>query len=512
MTSATIKNVKASTGLILAFSAAKLLIHLLLSNRYGYFRDELYYLAAGRHLDWGYVDFAPLTALYAKIGLLLGGSLTAIRIIPALAGALLVALTMVITRRLGGGLFAQSLAGLCVLISPAFLAINNFLSMNAVEPLLWTGAVYVLIRIIQTGNSRLWIWFGVLIGLGLENKHSTLFFALAVVAALLLTECRREFRKPWIWIAGVIAFALFLPNLWWQWQHNFPTLEDLENVRRMGKNVVLGPGAFVWQQVYLLHPVILPVWVAGLIWFIRNSRFRIFANAYLLFFALMFVMHAKHYYLFPIYPMLIGAGAKAIADLLALRPDWSRQIWPKAVILIVIMLAAIPMDLFLLPILPPEKYIAWSRFLSLEQIKSEVAHESSWPQLFADQFGWEELVRDVNDAYQSLPPEERARTSILAGNYGEAGAIDLFGPKYGLPPAICAHQNYYFWGTRGFESGTMIILQWNKSDLEQLFESVVEAKVHFHPYGMAEENNPIYLCRNPKFKLSEIWPKLKHWN
>jgi hypothetical protein len=140
------------------------------------------------------------------------------------------------------------------------------------------------------------------------------------------------------------------------------------------------------------------------------------------------------------------------------------------------------------------------------------AHKSAWPQLFADQFGWEELVRNVNEVYQSLPPEDRARTFILAGNYGEAGAIDLFGPKYGLPPAICAHPNYYFWGTRGFESGTMIILQWDKSDLEQLFESVVEAKIRFHPYGMAEENNPIYLCRNPKFKLSEIWPKLKHWN
>jgi hypothetical protein len=498
-------------ALMLALSAIKLITHLLLSSRYGYFRDELYYLAAGRHLDWGYVDFAPLTALYARIGLLLGGSLTAIRVIPAVAGAALVALVMAMTRRLGGNLFAQGLAGLCILVSPAFLVLDNFLNMNAVEPLIWTGAVYVLMQIIQTGNSRLWIWFGVLIGVGLENKHSTLFFAAPVFLALLVSGYHREFRKPWIWLGGIIALLIFLPNLVWQWQHNFPTLEDLENVRRSGKNIVLGPGAFVWQQVYVLHPVLLPVWVAGLVSYIRNSRLRFLGVTYLLFFVLMFALKAKHYYLFPIYPMLIAGGAKVIADFLE-KQVVRRLSWVKTAVVAIVLVTALPMDLFVLPVLPPEKYIAYSGFLSLEQIKTEVKHESAWPQMFADQFGWEELVKEIGAIYQSLPREEQIHTAILAGNYGEAGAIDFLGPKYGLPPAICGHQNYYFWGTRGFETGTMIVLQREKSTLEHCFESIEQAAVHHHPYGMDEENGPIYLCRNPKFRLSDLWPKLKHWN
>ena len=499
-------------ALLVAFTAAKLILHLLLSQRYGYFRDELYYLAAGRHLDWGYVDFAPLTALYARIGLLLGGSLTAIRFIPALAGAGLVALVVLMTRRLGGSLFAQFLAGLCVYLSPAFLVMDNFLSMNAVEPVIWTGAIYILIRILQDGNSKLWIWFGVLTGLGLENKHSTLFFGIAVFAALILTSHRDEFRKPWIWLGGIIAILIFAPNLLWQWQHGFPTLEDLENVRRSGKNVILGPGAFVWQQVYMLHPVILPVWIAGLISYLRDSRLRALGYSYLIFFSMMFAMNAKHYYLFPIYPMLIAGGATAIAGFLQSGTKAAGSWRPKAAVLAVVAILGMPMAVFVLPVLPPERYVAYSKYLSFEQLKTEVHHESAWPQMFADQFGWEDLVKEVSAIYHSLPPLERAQTAIFAGNYGEAGAIDLFGPRYGLPPAICAHQNYFFWGTHGFEGETMIVLQGERNGLEQIFESVEEAGVHYHPYGMAEENRPIYLCRNPKTKLSEIWPTLKHWN
>jgi len=365
---------------------------------------------------------------------------------------------------------------------------------------------------VQTSNSRLWLWFGVLLGLGLENKHSTIFFGAAVFFALLLSRHRSELRKPWFWLGGMIALVIFLPNLIWQWQHGFPTLEDLENVRRSGKNVVLGPAAFVWQQIYILHPLISLVWIGGLIWFLRDSRWRILGCTYLAFFGLMFALHSKQYYLFPIYPMLIAGGAKALSDALAAWKSKAGMLWPKAAVLVLILASALPMAIFVLPILPPEKYIAYSGFLNLQQIKSEVRHESAWPQFFADQFGWEELVAEVSAAYHSLPPVERAKAAILAGNYGEAGAIDLFGPRYGLPAAICAHQNYYFWGTHGFETGTLIVLQFDKSDLTPIFDSVEECGVHYHPYGMAEENHPIYLCRNPKVKLSDIWPRLKHWN
>src|SRR5947209_2016076 len=208
---------RVATGALIALCAAKLLLHLFTSVRhYGYFRDELYYLDMARHLDWGYVDAAPLIAVYAKIALLMGGSLAALRILPALAGTALVALTILITRELGGSRYAQFLAGLAVLLTPAFLLEDSLLTMNAFEPLFWMGCMLVIARILRTGDSRLWIWFGVLSGLGLENKHSTLFFGFAVAVALLLTEHRREFLKPWIWMAGLIAIALFMPNLIWQ--------------------------------------------------------------------------------------------------------------------------------------------------------------------------------------------------------------------------------------------------------------------------------------------------------
>src|SRR5215472_15654617 len=277
-----------AVGALVAICAAKLLLHLFTSvHHYGYFRDELYYLDMARHLDWGYVDAAPPVAVYAKIALLMGGSLAALRILPALAGTGLVALSSLIARELGGGRYAQFLAGLAVLLAPGVLATDSLLTMNAFEPLFWMGCVLVIARILRTGNSRLWLWFGVLAGLGLENKHSTLSFGFAVTVALLLTHLRREFAKPWIWIAGLIALAIFLPNIIWQVKHHFPTIEDLENVRREGKNVVVGPLAFVKEQILDMHPILLPVWLGGLIWLLRERTWRVLGLTFVVFFAMM---------------------------------------------------------------------------------------------------------------------------------------------------------------------------------------------------------------------------------
>lgn len=501
-------------GVLFGLSVAKLLIHLLTGGRYGYFRDELYFLACGRHLAWGYVDMAPLTALYAKIGLLLGGSLHALRFLPALAGAMLVALAILMARELGGGRFAQGLAGLCVLAAPVYLATDSILSMNAFEPLFWMGCIYVVIRIVNTGNSRLWLWFGVLAGLGLENKHSTAIFGFAVVVALLLAAERREFLKPWPWLGGAIALLIFLPNLIWQIHNHFPTLEDLRNVQKMGKNVELSPLAFFRQQIFMLHPITFPVWAAG-VWFFlagRGSRWRVLGWIYVVLLVTMIAMKAKVYYLAPIYPMLFAGGGAAVEDWLSRGRLTGQKLWPKAALLTIIVLAAAVTGNLALPILPPEKYVAYSSAIGVAPPKTEVAHSGPLPQIFGDQFGWPELVEQVAKIYWSLTPEERSRTAIYANNYGEAGAIDFFGPKYGLPAAISAHQNYYFWGPPGFNGDILIVLQSNRERLEKVCGSVEQAAVHFHPYGMAEENQPIFVCRGFKLKFPEIWPELKHWN
>jgi hypothetical protein len=500
-----------AVGILIGLCAVKLLLHLFTSVRqYGYFRDELYYLDMARHLDWGYVDAAPLIAVYAKIALWMGGSLGALRILPALAGVALIALTMLITRELGGGRYAQFLAGLSILLCPAFLIMDSLLTMNAFEPVYWMGCIWVVARILRTGDSRLWLWFGVLAGLGLENKHSTLSLGFAVTVALLLTQHRREFLRPWIWIAGVIAVAIFLPNIVWQIRHHFPTIEDLGNVRREGKNVVLGPLAFVKEQIIDMHPILLPVWLSGVVWFLRERRWRVLGLTFAVFFVLMEVAHAKNYYVFPIYPMVFAGGAVVFEGWLANRPARLRTGGRVAVVAIIV-LAALPALPLTTWMLPPERLLAYQNAIGFKLSKAEVHHESLLPQPIADQFGWPEMVSEVAGIYNSLTPDERVDTGIWAGNYGEAGAVNLFGPAYGLPRAYSRHQNHWYWGPPPQVYKNLIVIEWSLDDVRDNCTSF-QAFQHYQRFGMDEENTPIYLCRGVKFDIQKIWWRSHHWN
>ncbi len=503
-----------SIQLVLALSGIKLLMHLLLSGRYGYFRDEMYYLDCARHLSVGYVDMAPLIAWIARVALALGGSLNVLRTFPAIAGALLVALTMRMTWRLGGNVFAQALAGFSIICVPIYMTMDSLFTMNAFEPLFWMAAVYVLIEIIQTGNSRLWVWFGVLSGLGLMNKHSTAFFGIAVVLGLLLTEHRREFAKPWIWIGALVAILIFSPNLIWQIIHHFPTLEDLHNVKITHKNVELPPFAFIKQQILVMGPMLFPFWFSGLWSFLFGGlkKYRLLSWIFLAFFAMMMVLHGKDYYVIPIYPMLFAGGAVAWEKAFG-RWRFSRgQLWPKALVIGLTVLGGILIAPVMMPILPPAQAAAYAEKLGLKGAKAEVNHQSILPQYFADQFGWPELVQQVAEVYNSLPPDQRAQTAIVTGNYGEAGAIDLFGPKYGLPTALSGHQNHYYWGTNGFQGNNLILLQFDKEDVENICTSVETPAVHYNRWGMDEENHVILLCRGLKRPLDYYWHEFKHWN
>ncbi|HEV2961015.1 MAG TPA: glycosyltransferase family 39 protein [Candidatus Angelobacter sp.] len=499
-------------GVAALLCSAKLLIHLLTNHQYGYFRDELYFLDCGRHLAWGYADMAPAAAFFAKLGLMLGGSLREIRFSVAVAGAVLVLLAILLARELGGGKFAQFLSGFCALAAIAYLIEDGFLSMNAFEPPAWMACILVLLRIVRTGNSRLWLWFGLFAGLGLENKHSTLFFGLAVVCAILLTSLRREFLKPWIWLGGLVAFLVFLPNLLWEAQHHFATIELLRNVQRMHKNVVLGPVAYFGHQLLSLNPLEFLVWGAGLVWLFSPAgrRFRVLAWTYVALFALFVLFKGKDYYLFPIYPMLMAAGAVA-------WEQWSqRRTWIRPVLVMVILFTSAILAPLALPVFTPDRLLVYQQRLHIQSPKSEVAHNGPLPQYFGDQFGWAELAAEVAHDYNSLPEELRSRTVIFANNYGEAGAINLFGPKFGLPTAISAHQNHYFWGppppNAGAVGSNVIVLQGSVQDLSRRCDSVQVLSVHFHPWGMAEENRPILLCQGLKVSLQQLWPELKLWN
>jgi hypothetical protein len=499
---------------LLALAGAKLALHLALSARYGYFRDELYFLDCGRHLDWGYVDHAPLVGLMARLALLLGGSLPVLRAFPAVAGAGLVFLTGALAWRLGGGAWAQGLAALAVLVMPVRLVIDGLFGMNSLEPLFWMGATYVLVRIVQTGDGRLWLLLGLLLGVGLMNKHSTVFFAIALAAGVVLTPLRGALATRWPWLGVLVALAVFTPNLVWQVRHDFATLEDLRNVARSGKNVVLGPLAFAGHQVLITHPVLVPLWLAGAVWLLRaeRGRYRALGWTWVVFVLLMFALKAKNYYLAPIYPLLLAAGAIALEAGLS-RWGWARERrWPRLAVPALVAIAGAVTAPLSLPLLAPERYLAYEKMLGVSRPQTEVRHQGPLPQHLSDQFGWPELAAEVGRIYERLPPAERAKAAIFTGNYGEAGAVNLFGPRHGLPTAISGHQTYFFWGPRGATGEVLIVLQGTRDRLERRCASVEEAGRHFHPWGMAEENRPIFVCRGLKVPLPQLWPQLKHWN
>jgi hypothetical protein len=376
------------------------------------------------------------------------------------------------------------------------------------------GCAWLLARIFRTGDSRLWIRFGVLAGLGLLNKHSTALFGAAVLIALLLSPQRRELSRRRAWLGAGVALLIFLPNLVWQAVHGFPTLEDLANVREIGKNVVLSPVDFIAQQILVMHPVVFPIWLVGLASLLggRLRRFRVIGWTYLALLVVMIALKAKVYYLVPIYPMLLAAGGVTVEGWLerwALTRD--RQ-WPGAAILAGLAVAGAVLAPLFLPVLPPARLLEYQEALGFSPAKTEVDHIGPLPQHFGDQFGWPELVQEVAEIYWSLPPEERERTGIYASNYGEAGAINHFGPALGLPTPICAHQNHWLWGPPDFDGDILIWLQWSRESLEPICCTVEQVGEHHHPWGMAEENRPILLCRDPIMSAAEAWPELKHWN
>ena len=481
-------------------------VHLVCINQYGIFRDELYFLACGEHLDWGYVDQPPFIALVAWIARHLGTSLLAVRILPVLAAAGLVALTGAMARRLGGGLFAQFLACLTALIAPIYIALGHFLSMNIFEPLFWMAMAYVGIVIFQGGSEKLWIVFGLLAGLGLENKHTTLFFGSSFVLAMLLTRQRRHFARPWIWLGGVGAAIVFAPNALWEVRHHFATIELLQNIAHSHKNAPVSLGSFAAQQLLLLHPINAVVWIAGLVWLLRRAELRVLGLTWLICFAEFVVMKGKVYYLAPAYPMLLAAGGVAIEQWTASRA----RAWRVAVAAVVALTGAALAPLTL-PILPVETYIAYQKALHFAPPPTENHEFGPLPQQYADMFGWPEMAATVAQVYDKLPPADRARCFIFGQNYGEAGAIDWYGPRYGLPKAISGHQNYFLWGPRGYDGSVGIVLADDRERLEELFGRVELAAHVQHPYSMPYEHFNVYVVHDAKVPLPELWPKIKKW-
>ena len=501
------------TLFLFLFALAKLLLHFYTNAfaGYGIFRDELYYAACSEHLSAGYVDQPPLSiVIFALNRMVFGDSIFAIRLLPAIAGAATVFLTGLMARELGGGRFAQGLASLAAVVSLILLGMGSFFSMNAFDLLFWAWSAYVLILLVKTGDKKYWMHLGLLLGLGLLNKISFLWLGLGIFVGVAATPERHWLKTEYPYITAVIAFAFFLPFIIWNATHDLAHLEFIRNASGE-KYSSLTPKIFLIGQMMVQNPVTLPLWLSGLLWFLFSKderRFRIMAYVYLAALAvLLFNGHSKPEYLSPAYSMLFAGGGVAVERWTSSGiARWIRPVYG------VIVAAGILLAPLTIPILPVETYIHYADALGVKPSTSEGKQLGNLPQFYADMFGWEDKAAAVAKVFHSLSPEDQAKCALFGDNYGRCGAIDFYSKKYGLPKSIGPHNNYWLWGPRDYTGELVIVLGGNLKGKTDRFESVTIADTVRSAYAMPYENNlAIYICRNLKMPLKELWPQLKHY-
>jgi 4-amino-4-deoxy-L-arabinose transferase-like glycosyltransferase len=494
-------------AIVACIACLKLFIHFYFNafSYYGYLRDELYFIDAGKHLDWGYVDVGPLTIWLGRLSReLLGDSVFALRFFPAIAGALTVVMVGLMARELGGGRFAQGLAALAVLVAPVWLGAQNMLCLPASEPLWWGLCACFLIRIIKTGNTRLWLAFGVCVGIGLLNKPSMLFLAGAVVAGLLLTPQREYLFDRWAFTGGIVALVIVAPYLAWQIAHGWPTIEFLSGMKHMVTSQIPSL-VFVLGQVFYLHPLNFPIWLAGLGWFFfakEAKSFRVFGWVYVVILLFLLIVKSKIYYFAPVYPILLAGGAVGIER-------WARQRrlgWLKVALPALLVAGGVLIAPVVLPVLPLEKTDAYITAATGGLLKNAWEITST----FHDEQGWENQARVVAEVFRGLSPEEQAECNIFAGNFGEAGAIAYYGPALGLPAVYSSHQNYYFWGPPAKSGNLAIVFGVRPEVLRQYFGEIQQAATITSREAVPfEQDVPVYICRKPITDLKDVWPKLR---
>jgi len=490
---------------------ATLALQLATFRGYGFFRDELYYLASAEHLGFGYVDHPPMIGLVAwLVRSTLGDSLFAARLLPAAAHGATVALTAWLTREMGGGRAAQVLAALATALAPIYVGLCGILSMNPFDLVFWAALWLIFARALRTGDPRPWLLFGMVAGAGLQNKISVLFLGFGVVAGLVLSGRWRALQAWHLWAGGAIAGVIFLPHVLWQWQHGWPTLEFMANATRE-KNVSMPPLAYLREQVIQMSVLAAPLWIAGLVALLAGRRFRVFRPvgwAYLAVLAVMLVSNAKPYYLAPAYTALFAAGAVTVEGIR--RPVAGRL--ARAGVMLLVLVSGIMSAPLAKPILPTDAFVRYTGAIGVKPELGERHEMGRLPQHFADMIGWPELASNVARVFQALPPADQDRACIFAQNYGQAGAVDVLGAPLGLPRAISGHNSYFLWGPRGCTGEVVIALGGDRHGYEELFASVEQAAIHTCVDCMPYENNlPLYVLRGARVSLADIWPRVKRF-
>jgi hypothetical protein len=483
------------------------LAHLVGNPHYGFFRDELYFVICGLHPAFGYVDQPPVIPLLSAATQVFGHSLVLLRAVPALFAAGAVYTTCLLVEEFGGAAYAQILASLVFFFCTVLLSFGMKVSTDTVGLLTWPLMALLVVRLTKGADPRLWLSFGVIAGITLESKYSVLFFLVALVAGLALVPERRVLFNRWFAAGTAVALLIALPNFIWQWQHGFPMVELLKNGQN-GKNIVVGPLAYLGQEIIITGIFLSVVWMIGLFELLRTSGQRFLGFAYILLIAEMIAFHGKHYYPAAIYPILIAAGSVAIEG-------WTRtNRMAQSVIAFAVTVAGIALVPFALPVLPESTFVSYSTALgdALHIPRSATATEgnretSTLPGDWADMHGWPELAAAVTKIYDGLPPSDRAQAVVFAGNYGEASAVAFFSPSV---PVISEHNQYWIWGTRGYSGNVLIQIGGSCFKSDGYFASRTLATTFTDPWAIDYETNlPIWVCRGIKKPLSAIWPSIR---
>jgi hypothetical protein len=487
--------------MLLAIAAAKLVFHIATDGQYGFHRDELQFLSDARHLDWGFVAYPPLTPFLGRIEWdFFGASLAGFRFFPALAQSVVFVIVGLMTRRLGGGRAAMLIAAFATALAPVSLS-GSALFMYVTFDYLWFVLLaYFIVCRIESGDARWWLAIGAMVGLGMMTKYTAAFFAIGLVAGVLFTPLRADLRSKWLWCGVGLSLLIFLPNLIWQFRHDFVTLNMLKFIHARDVRIGRADG-FLLQQFYIAsNPFTVPLWLLGL-WFVFvaecGRRWRILGWMALVPFAILVVAHGRGYYAAPLYPMLLAAGAVQLQAFIGSvhATRWRRFAWASSFVIVLCGAIVLRICLPLVPVNSP----AW-------------AHINERNGDFREELGWPELAREVARIRATLTPEERAQTGIWASNYGEAGALDLYGAQHGLPPAWSAANSFWLRGPYGPTPQNMIVIG---DDREDLVPKCATVELVGHTGNDAKVENEetkwhpdIFLCRGLRKPLVELWPKL----
>jgi len=489
---------RADTALLLLIALGFLILHVAAGNRYGFQRDELATLEDARHLAAGYVAYPPVTPFFGRISLdLFGTSVRGFRFFAALAQAVIAVLGGLMARELGGKRFAQVVAALAVAISPVSLASGALMQYVAFDYLFWVLTAYLIIKLLRTGNPVLWAPIGIAIGLGMMSKYTMAFFVASIVIALLLTDARRYLASKWLWIGVALSLLVFLPNLVWQIQHQFVSLDMLHHIH--ARDIRIGRTKhFLVEQIFIpANLFTIPLWIAGLFFYFRSlegRRFRMIGWMFVVTLLIFFLAKGRSYYMGPAYPMLLAAGA-------VMEERWvhSLAVTPARVMRVVTAIALVVGGVVAASITMPLAPIGSKWFQVADKIDND----------FGEEIGWPELVGEVAQIYNSLPPAERQSTGILATNYGEAGAINLYGPAYGLPRAISGVNSFWYEGFPSPPPKSLVIIGLGDDERNRHFAECELAGQVTNLFGIQNEeteHRDIYVCR----QLRQSWPDF--WN